>query len=191
MPFWNSALSEPKRAHRFILEIPGLVSADSAFSYATYLAKAVSKPAYTVGQSEHKFLGNTFYYPGSVTWNEVEATIVNSIHPDGNALLMNALTDMGYLRPDIQEDVINSNRAPGTPNKKDALNALGIVSIRELNGEGGLVGEWKLINGFIISATFGDLSYEQDTELLNITLSMRYDYAMYESGPAISFSANP
>jgi len=190
MPFWTSALSEPKRAHRFILEIPGLASptGDEAFTYAKYLAKSVTKPGYTVGTANHKFLGNTYYYPGSVEWNEITAVIVNSINPDGNALLMNALAGMGWLRPDIQENVVLGQQVPGTVNKADALAALGIVTIQEVNGEGGDVGTWQLINGWITKAEFGDLNYDQDTELLNITLGMRYDYAIYTPGPAIAFA---
>ena len=188
MPFWTSALSEPKRAHRFILDIPGLVDPDEAFTYAKYLAKSVTKPAYTVGEAAHKFLGNTYYYPGSVEWNDITIVIVNAINPDSNQLLINALSGMGYLRPDIQENVVLSGQAPGTVNKKDALNELGIVTIQELNGEGGLVGSWQLINGWIKNATFGDLNYDQDTELLNVTVTMRYDYAVYTSGPAVAFA---
>tara|TARA_Y100000296_G_scaffold73411_1_gene90884 strand:+ start:422 stop:997 length:576 start_codon:yes stop_codon:yes gene_type:complete len=186
MPFWTSALSEPKRAHRFILDIPGLVDPDEAFTYAKYLAKSVTKPAYTVGEAAHKFLGNTYYYPGSVEWNDITMVIVNAINPDSNQLLINALSGMGYLRPDIQENVVLSGQAPGTVNKKDALNELGMVTIQELNGEGGLVGEWQLINGWVKNATFGDLNYDQDTELLNVTVTMRYDYAVYTSGPAVA-----
>jgi len=190
MPFWTSALSEPKRAHRFILDFPQMNdgSGDEAFAYAKYLAKSVTKPGYTVGQAAHKFLGNTYYYPGSVEWSEVTATIVNAINPDGNALLINALSQMGYLRPDIQENVVLAGQAPGTVNKADALAALGIVTITEVNGEGGNVGQWQLINSFITNATFGDLSYDSDTELLNITVQMRYDYAVYTSGPAVAFA---
>jgi hypothetical protein len=189
MPFWTSALSEPKRAHRFILDLPGLVDENAAYTYAKYLAKSVTKPGYTVGEAAHKFLGNTYYYPGSVEWSQVTAVIVNAINPDGNALLMNALADSGYLPPNLQEDVITRNQAPGTVNKKDALGALGIITIQELNGEGGNVGTWQLINAFVTNATFGDLNYDSDTELLNVTIQMRYDYAIYEPGPAIAFAA--
>ena len=192
MPFWTSALSEPKRAHRFILDFPQMNdgSGDEAFAYAKYLAKSVTKPGYTVGQAAHKFLGNTYYYPGSVEWSEVTAVIVNAINPDGNALLINALSQMGYLRPDKQENVVLSGQAPGTVNKADALAALGIVTITEVNGEGANVGQWQLINSFITNATFGDLSYDSDTELLNITVQMRYDYAVYTSGPAVAFATS-
>ena len=190
MPFWTSALSEPRRSHRFILEIPGLVSPTGAeaFTYAKYLAKSVTKPGYTVGQASHKFLGNTYYYPGSVEWTEITANIVNAINPDGNALLMNALAQMGYLRPDAQESVINGGQAPGTVNKADALSALGIITIQEVDGSGGLVGTWQLINSFITKAEFGELNYDNDTELMNVSVGIRYDYAIYDSGPAVAFA---
>ena len=150
MPFWTSALSEPKRAHRFILDIPGLVDSNDAFTYAKYLAKSVTKPAYTV---------------------------------------YTALAGMGYLRPDIQENVILSGEAPGTVNKASALNELGLVMIEEVDGAGVNVGTWQLINGFITNATFGDLNYDNDTELLNVTIQMRYDYAVYTSGPGVARAA--
>ena len=190
MPFWTDVFSEPKRAHRFLLELPNLASptGDAMFTYQKYLAKSVTKPAYTVGTATHKFLGNSYYYPGSVEWNEISAVIVNSIKPDGNALLINALTGMGYLFPNTQEEIFTAGQLPGTVNKAMAQQALGLVSIQELNGEGGLVGTWKLWNAWITSATFGDLNYDSDTDMLNITVGMRYDWAEYTTGDAAQFA---
>jgi hypothetical protein len=183
MPFWNDALSEPKRAHRFILEIPGLTSTEGTkFTYAKYLAKSVTTPAYTVTEATHKFLGNTYYYPGSVEWNSVTAVIVNAINPDANQILLQALAGMGYLPPNVQEQIVSGNQAPGTVNKADALRQLGDISIEQVDGEGGTVGTWFLMNPFITNATFGDLNYDNDTELLNVTVQIRYDYAVYTSG---------
>lgn len=188
MAFWTSALSEPKRKHRFILRFPELITDD--FAYAEYLAKSVTKPSYTVGTTEHKFLGNTYYYPAAVTWNEVTATIVNSVAPDGNELLYQALQKMGYLKPDIQEDVfLGPEQLPSTPNKRASLAALGQVQFDELSGEGGTLGTWKLQNAFITNVTFGDLDYAGE-ELLDITIQMRYDWATYEVGPATRALAN-
>tara|TARA_A100001515_G_scaffold38195_3_gene30038 strand:+ start:49 stop:624 length:576 start_codon:yes stop_codon:yes gene_type:complete len=186
MPFWTSALSEPRRAHRFLLTLPNLASVDEAFRFEQYLAKGITKPSYTVSETEHKFLGNTYYYPGSVTWNTVTATIVNAINPDGNQILYDALVGSGYLKPDVQEDVFfNPAQAPGTVNKFDAVNQLGNVIFEELNGQGGLIGTWTLQNAFITTATFGDLSYDTD-DLLNIEITFRYDWAEYETGPAVA-----
>ena len=98
MPFWTSALSEPRRSHRFLLSLPNLVSTNEAFRYEQYLAKSVTKPSYSVSEAEHKFLGNTYYYPGVVTWNTVQATIVNAISPDGNKILYDALANSEWTR---------------------------------------------------------------------------------------------
>tara|TARA_Y100000310_G_scaffold299309_1_gene334063 strand:+ start:115 stop:693 length:579 start_codon:yes stop_codon:yes gene_type:complete len=186
MPFWTSALSEPKRQHRFLVTLPILTDLDNQFSFQPYLAKTVTKPSYEISETGHQFLGNTYYYPGTVTWNAIELTIVNSVNPDGNKLLYDALAKSGYLRPDIQEDVFfNPAQAPGTVNKFDATRNLGDVVIQELNGMGGLVGTWSLVNSWITSATFGDLDYAGD-DLLNITIGMRYDWANYEVGPAVA-----
>jgi len=190
MPFWTSALSEPKRAHRFLLTLPRLADEDDNFRYEQYLAKSVTKPAYDVSSTEHKFLGNTFYYPGTVTWQDVSAVIVNAVSPDGNKVLYDALTRSGYLKPDVQEEVFfNAGQMPGTVNKAAAVDTLGNVVIQELNGQGGLIGEWILQNAFITSAKFGDLSYDEDG-ILNIEVSFKYDWADYTSGPAVAGVTN-
>jgi hypothetical protein len=173
MAFWNDAASEPKRQHRF------LVYMDLGQNgFVPYLAKSVTKPSFEVSETEHKFLGNTYYYPGSLTWNEITCTIINSIDPDGQDLLLAALEKSGYLFPNVQGEAISS--FPGTINKEDSLSALGEVVLAELDGEGREVGVWTLKNAFIKSATFGDLDYAGD-ELLNIEIGMRYDWAAYES----------
>tara|TARA_R110000751_G_scaffold64464_5_gene132474 strand:- start:3498 stop:3959 length:462 start_codon:yes stop_codon:yes gene_type:complete len=141
----------------------------------------VTKPSFTVSDTPHKFLGNTYYYPGIVEWNTVTATIVNAVAPDGNALLYSALENMGYLRPDVQELITRGEQVPSTVNKDAALRALGQVEIEELTGEGSTAGTWLLNNAFITSATFGDLNYDTE-EILNIEIVMRYDWATYETG---------
>lgn len=183
MTFWTNPLSEPKREHRFILRIPELSSVDGDFSYQDYLARSVTKPSYTVSNTPHKFLGNTYYYPGIVEWGAVQAEIVNAVSPDGNKIMMDALTKMGYLQPDIQEDIFLANQNPSTPNKNAAAITLGAVEIEELSGTGGTLGTWKLHNAFITSAKFGDLNYDNEG-ILNVSLEFRYDWATYDVGVA-------
>ena len=192
MAFWTSPFSEPKRKHRFILRIPDLIVPNGPLegqAFPEYLAKSVTKPSYTVGTTDHKFLGNTYYYPGAVTWNDVTAVIVNSTTPDGNELLYSALQQMGYLKPDIQEDIFNNNLDPSTPNKAAALATLGQVEFEELSGTGGTLGTWKLQNAFITNVTFGDLDYA-DEALLDINIQFKYDWATYDVGPASQALAN-
>jgi hypothetical protein len=183
MNFWNLAESEPRRAHRFLLNLPTLGSVRDP--YQQYLCKTVDKPSYTLSETEHKFLGNTYYYPGAVTWDPVTAQLVNAVKPDGNRLLLDALYVAGYINPDEQAAIFNGqdpNRDfPGTPNKADALAALGDVIIRELDGSGVVVGTWQLMNPFITNVKFGNLDYASE-DLLNIDITFRYDFALYGSG---------
>jgi len=182
--FWSQAAAEPKRQHRFLLELPllGVATGGVTGPYEKYLAKTVSKPSYTLGVTEHKFLGNTFHYPGAVTWDEVSATLVNSINPNGDEILYEALYACGYHDPeDLEGFFLNTgNSSPGTPNKVNSLGALGKVQITELNGEGLEIDRWVLNNAFITSVKFGDLDYSGE-DLLNIDLTFRYDWATYQT----------
>jgi hypothetical protein len=180
MAFWTSAASEPKRQHRFLIDFPLLMSADGKHQYKKYLARTFTKPSFTISETPHKFLGNTYHYPGTVTWEPCSATLVNSVDPDGNRILMDALIESGYLLPPTQDDAVNRGGSPGTVNKAAALGTLGEVQVDELDGKGDLVGRWKLHNAFLTSAKFGDLDYGGD-ELLNIDIGIRYDWATYVS----------
>jgi len=159
-----------------------------------YLAKTVTKPAYTISETEHKFLGNTYYYPGAVTWDPCTATLVNSVAPDGNKILYQALYRSGYFDPNDQAAFFGGGgptanaSGPGTPNKASALAALGDVLIREIDGFGVEVGTWTLNSPWITNAKFGDLDYGSE-DLLNIELSIRYDYATYTGGPGVDMNA--
>ena len=75
MPFWNLASSEPKRQHRFTVSFSSLLTTDGK-AYEEYLAKTATIPGYTVSTTTHRFLGNEYYYPGTVTWDEVTVQIV-------------------------------------------------------------------------------------------------------------------
>jgi hypothetical protein len=184
MAFWTSAASEPKRQHRFILRLPGLQSTSTG-NYAEYLCKSVTKPSYSISETPHKFLGNTYYFPGTVTWNTVSAVIINSIDPDGNALLYEALINSGYLLPDVQASKVTDagtvSAGISTVNKAQALSALGSVEIEELTGQGQVVSIWTLKNPFITEAKFGDLDYSGD-DMLNLEVTFRYDWAQYQVG---------
>lgn len=185
--FWNLPTSEPRRAHRFLLSIPNMTADTTEGTYEQYLCRTVTKPSYTISEVEHKFLGNTYYYPGATTWNTVTATLVNAVSPDGNLLLMNALYKSGHLDPDQQAAIFDGAGAeglgpnPGTLNKQDSLNAFGDILIKELNGHGFTIGTWELRNPFLTNVTFGDLDYASE-ELLNLEVTFRYDFALYASG---------
>ena len=184
MAFWNLASSEPKRQHRFLVSFTNLVSAGGSV-YEDYLAKTCTIPGYTINAITHRFLGNEYHYPGTVTWDEVTVDIVNAVDPDGNALLMDALSKSGYLNPNEQYDALGgAAQAVGTVNKVNSHDAIGDVVIRQLDGEGATVGTWTLNNAFITGAKFGNLDYSAD-EVLNVSITIKYDWATYDTSAAL------
>ena len=174
--FWTNVASEPKRSHRFLVsfDLPSGTSSQ-------FLARTFTKPAYTVGATEHQFLDKTYYYPGRVTWNEVTVGMVNGADPDLDLELQSILLLSGYVLPDqIAEGSAVGNA--GTPNKADAVNALGNgVIVSELDGKGLIIGSYKLNNPFVTSVSYGTLDYGSE-DLLSVDIGFRYDWAVYTIG---------
>jgi len=170
MSFWQDPNLEPKRGYRFVLSIPG----GASLGIKQYLVKSVTKPAFTINTDSHKYLNHTFHYPGSLEWNEVSFTIVDTIDPDSNGSkdLMTILENSGYELPTTPQgpDTL------ATVSKRKSVQALGQMRIKTLDSDGNTVEEWVLNNPFVTNATFGDLSYE-DEGLLNVDVTVRYDNA--------------
>ena len=77
MAFWGDSLSagsrDPKRKYRFRVLMETLGGGN-----VVWYAKTAGKPEITVsGDTEHKFLGHTFKFPGSVSWNAIEIVLVD------------------------------------------------------------------------------------------------------------------
>jgi len=181
--FWNNASAIPKRSHRFLLEFdisPGV-------STQIYARKA-GKPSFEIGQTEHKFLGQTYYYPGAITWGDVSITLVNSATPDFDLAVQTLLKASGWESPDIVSNTGNVDRG-GTINKIDGTAALGSVIIKEIEGQGDIlgpitIGHWLLENAWVKSVSFSDLDYASE-DLMTVDVTFRYDWAKYGSGEPI------
>ena len=96
--FWHSHKIEPKRKFRWTAQIG---DGKTVFNYTI---QKVTKPEWSTTEKEHKVLGNSFWFPGPVTWNAVEATIVDVASDyanSGNAslFLYNTILASGYRPP--------------------------------------------------------------------------------------------
>ena len=103
MPFWSTnfgqdtTLKDPKRKFRFTVEFQGIQSAQGGATL--WYAKTVSKPSFQIASTEHKYLNHTFYYPGSVTWQDVNLALVDPVNPDMAATLSDIVVQSGYSPP--------------------------------------------------------------------------------------------
>jgi hypothetical protein len=179
MPFWSEAhettTKDPKRKFRFQVSFNNITDPNGNGS-VLWFAKTVSKPSFAVSSTEHKYLNHTFYYPGSVTWNDVALTLVDPVSPDMTMTIARILEQSGYVIPGnaIEQGSL------ATISKGGAVGALGQVTITQLDASGAPIETWTLWNAFITDAKFGDLEYGAD-DLVQLDLTLKYDWAKIET----------
>ena len=182
--FWNNSILEPKRKFRWLLKVDGI---------PYWTIKKVQRPQYTVGEAEHKYINHTFYFPGRVTYNEIDFTIVDSADPDAAETLRQLLGASGYRLPK------SADQATQSITKHAAVRALGTVQLVMMTGGGNvssgggdgdvpnnqaagtLVEQWNLHNAWVKDISFSELDYDGD-DLTEITVKLRYDYAELNNG---------
>jgi len=163
--FWADKGLEPKRKHRWLLYL-------GQTDIPVYVIKTAAKPSFTVNAAEHMYFGHKFYYPGIVTWDPVDITLVDPVDPFVGHELYKSLTRGGYRTPDN-----TTNDAAYTLSKKGATGVLnGQVRLEQLGAGNKVIEVFKLWNPWIQSVKFGDLDYTSD-EMVEITLTLQYDYA--------------
>ena len=177
MPFWSTnfgedtTLNDPKRKFRFTVEFQGIAAAIGGA--VMWYAKTVSKPSFQIAAAEHKYLNHTFYYPGSVTWQDVSVTLVDPVDPDMTATLSDIVVQSGYTPP-------ADTTALSTMSKAKAAGALGTVIITQIASEGKPLETCTLWNSFITEVKYGDLEYGAD-ELSELSVTLKYDWARVET----------
>ena len=180
--FWGGqggAIVDPKRSFRWLVSFGNnaqLQNGQSAVGLQEWYAKSANKPSFSIGETPHQFINHTFYYPGRVEWQTIDITLVDPSFPnDASQALMKALNNSGYYSPtDVRS-------ASNTIMKAEAVAAMGgQLKLKQLGANANDVVEtWTLINPWIKDVNFGDLDYSTE-DMVNITLTVRYDYATLE-----------
>ena len=177
MPFWSEnfgqdpTLKDPKRKFRFTVEFQGINAAQGGA--LLWYAKTVDKPKFEISSTEHKYLNHTFYYPGSVTWQEISVAMVDPVDPDMTATFSDMVVQSGYSPPTDANSL-------GSISKAKAAAALGTVTITQIDSDGNPLEVWTLWNAFIMSMKQDDLDYTSD-DLATTTLEIRFDWARVET----------
>ena len=163
--FWANSALEPKRKHRWLLYLGGT-------DIPVFVVKTVSKPGFIINPAEHQYFGHKFYYPGNVTWDPVDVTLVDPIDPDVSKQLYKALRRSGYETPDV-----TTGGAAFTTSKFKATKVLnGQVKLEQLGPDNEAIETFKLWNPWITAVKFGDLDYTSD-DMVEVSLTIQYDYA--------------
>jgi len=146
---------EPKTKNRFIMYVEGIPA---------YLIKAANRPQITFEEIALDHINTKRYVKGKGAWDTLEITLYDPIVPSG------AQAVMEWVR--LHKESVTGRDGYSDFYKKDiTTNVLGPV--------GDKVEEWTLKGAMIKSANFGALGWEVN-EPADITLSLRYDYAILQ-----------
>jgi len=176
MAFWSStATSEPRRNFKFLVQI-----IDDFTRIPVWVVKSVNLPEINVGESEHKFLNHTFYFPGTVTYNEISFTVVDSINDNISRNILAKFANSGYNIP-AGENLASESLMT----KSDSVRALGNVTIEHLgsgdDGQDGTI-SFALTNAWIKQVQFGqNLAYDSE-DLSEISMTLKYDFFNFYNG---------
>lgn len=166
MAFWSDASmksNDPKRQYRFKVQV------GKSGKVEQFVVKKTDKPSFAVSEAEHKFLNHTYYYPGRVTWNVINITLVDQGGPkDTSNALSQMVADAGY----DPGNALNWR----TMSKKTAVGQLGHVIIAQIDADGKTIEQWTLKNAWIQDLKYGDLAYDGD-DLTEVSMAIRYDWA--------------
>ena len=146
---------EPKVKNRFIMYVEGIPA---------YLIKAVARPQITFEEIALDHINVKRYVKGKGDWQALNITLYDPIVPSG------AQAVMEWVR--LHKESVTGRDGYSDFYKKDiTINVLGTV--------GDKVEEWTLKGAFIKDANFGEMNWETN-EPADITLSLRYDYAILQ-----------
>ena len=100
--------------------------------------------------------------------------MVDPVDPDMAATFSDIVTQGGYSPP-------TDTTSLGTISKAKAASALGAVTITQIDSDGNPIETWTLWNPFIQDVKYGDSLDYTNTELTEVSITLRYDWARIET----------
>ena len=146
---------EPKVKHRFIMYVEGVPA---------YLIKAAARPQITFEEIALDHINVKRYVKGKGDWQTLAITLYDAIVPSG------AQAVMEWVR--LHKESVTGRDGYSDFYKKD-------ITINVLGPVGDKVEEWTLKGAWIQEANFGEMAWETN-EPMDITLTLRYDYAILQ-----------
>jgi hypothetical protein len=129
----------------------------------SYIVKGVNAISLTQGEVPLNHINVQRKVKGKTVWNDVQMTLFDPITPSG------AQSVMEWVR--LHHESVTGRDGYSDFYKKDlVLDVLGPV--------GDVVSEWILKGAFIKDANFGDYSWDQADQAVNITMTVAVDYCV-------------
>ena len=146
---------EPKLKNRYIMEIGGI---------SAFVIKTAQRPQITFDEVALEHMNVTRYVKGKGKWQTMQVTLYDPIVPSASASVIE------WIR-------LHHESATGRDGYADFYKKN--ITFQVLGPVGDIVEKWTLYGTWILDATFGDLDFSA-SDPVEITLSLKYDYAILE-----------
>jgi hypothetical protein len=145
---------EPLTKRRFLLEMEGIDS---------YIVKTGARPKMTTTEIKIPWINSTRYIAGKSDWSTMAVTLFDPIAPSG------AQQVMEWVR--LTYESVSGRGGYADFYKRD-------IRLKLLDPVGTVVQLWDIKGAWISDVDFGGVDYSSDTDLAEITLTLRYDNAV-------------
>jgi len=171
---------EPKQSHKFLVFLgePWRLMVE---------AKSANKPKINFSIVELNAVdGTSVYYPASPSWDPVT---IKFMAGGQDAMFKTQDTD-------VSRGIVELLAAAGYSKygerqyKGSAADALGQITLRQINRDGLMVEEWILVNPFFESVDFGEMDYSLES-LSEVSVTIRYDHAVVNFANGVPESSGP
>jgi len=171
-----------KRKYRWVFSVEN-IGGNPDFNVSGKYVKTAKRPNITVEEQEINFLNGKTFIPGKATFDALDFTYYD-VAVQGDATVNNLLRWVNR--------VYNFNTpANGAPTQisatqrsyaytADGQGYAGVGKLLLLDGCGYALEQWTLVNCWPTKIDFGDLDYKSSEEC-DITISIRYSFATYQS----------
>lgn len=175
--FWTDRNITPKTKFRWLVYFGSM-----SYRIPPWAVKSITKPSFQFGAREYHAGGEWGVHAGKLTWNPVELTLVDTNSPDVAWTLIDMLSTPGEAdgTPVSGINISNPDSYGGDKAPTDLLMAqLGEVKIYQIGeDEKDILEKWTLMDAYIESYDFGELSYE-DESLSEVKLTIKYMSAKF------------
>ena len=171
---------EPKQSYKFLVFMgePWRLMVE---------AKSANKPKLNFNVVDlNNVDGTSVYFPASPRWDPVtikfmaggQDAMFKTENTDVSRGIIELLSAAGY------------NKYGERQYKGSAADALGQITLRQINRDGQMVEEWVLVNPFFESIDFGELDYSSEA-LSEVSVTFRYDHAYANFANGVPQSKGP
>jgi hypothetical protein len=147
---------EPKRSSRWVLQIEGIDA---------FLIKTTARPAMKINEIKIPFINSKRYVAGGFEFEQMNITLHDPIAPSG------AQQVMEWVRTHFES--VSGRAGYADFYKRD-------IQLKLLDPVGTVIELWDVKGAFITNAKYGELKYDDDNGIQEISLTLRFDNAVLQ-----------